>query len=423
MDVSPLKSAIVTGLAAGGELTSELARLGDYPIAHADEAEFICGTLERELERPNWHLPPEGQTEAPALVLAGLLQDPSTPEAYLVFAEQGLKSIQRMYDTLSALPHEQTETQLFLLKLFGMYNTAEGLHRIIEAAHRPLAADDLMWPVILKQFDLEHPARHELVAALRDPLPPALIGLGLLNLANQLILADELVHHPFDTPEGHRRLAEWLADPSRDGASAAQVVATSLPFMSDPPQADLLATALRRPEPFVQLEAAWAAARLGQREGLERLAALCLDPVLAIAAANYLGEFDRKDLVPSITQTPAFQAQAKMIGWLAHPLEFGRPPDAMELIDESELHWPPTGDRRPFWMFRYRYEAPGGEHFESVGLVGSETFSLRVAPTMDVPSIYALHCGWELQIRRDPRAPAQLDIATGAKLLADANAS
>ncbi len=119
--------------------------------------------------------------------------------------------------------------------------------------------------------------------------------------------------------------------------------------------------------------------------------------------------------------TRTFQAQAGMIQWLSHPLEFGRPPDKLELIDESTLHWPPTGDRRRFWMFRYHYNQPNGELFSSIGLVGGETFSLRVPATMPIPEVYALHCCWELQVAKDPRAPDKLSAAHGAALLAEAN--
>jgi hypothetical protein len=82
-----------------------------------------------------------------------------------------------------------------------------------------------------------------------------------------------------------------------------------------------------------------------------------------------------------------------------HPNEFGRPPDQITEYDTRDLYWPPTGDRRRFWLFKYRYQPQGadGQAHEGIGLVGSTTFALFGEATADLApeDVYGLHCCWE----------------------------
>ncbi len=110
-----------------------------------------------------------------------------------------------------------------------------------------------------------------------------------------------------------------------------------------------------------------------------------------------------------------------MCNWLAHPNEFSRPPDGIELFDRRTLYWPPTNDARTVWLFKYRYE-PTGDEKEDVGLGmvgGSTTFALfgDTNPDMKPLDAYALHCCFELDFNADKRAPKKRSIAAGLKLL------
>ena len=49
-------------------------------------------------------------------------------------------------------------------------------------------------------------------------------------------------------------------------------------------------------------------------------------------------------LVPPEVRTPDFQALAELCGWLAHPMEFGALPDAVELFDGEVLGPGPEGN-------------------------------------------------------------------------------
>ena len=124
---------------------------------------------------------------------------------------------------------------------------------------------------------------------------------------------------------------------------------------------------------------------------------------------SYLKELKRMDAIPDEANDPDFLAMAEMCDWLAHPQEFGQPPDEIELYDTREMLWPPTNDWRPLWLFKYRYFASDDEESEThgIGMTGSITFSLldETSPDMSADDIYALHCCWELEATEDPRAP------------------
>jgi len=71
------------------------------------------------------------------------------------------------------------------------------------------------------------------------------------------------------------------------------------------------------------------------------------------------------------------------------------PPDEITQYDTRELIWPPTGDRRRFWLFKFRYEPQENDDQADagIGLVGSTTFVLFGDSTVDLPpeDVYGLH--------------------------------
>src|SRR5690606_18954474 len=128
----------------------------------------------------------------------------------------------------------------------------------------------------------------------------------------------------------------------------------------------------------VQIEAAWAAARLGSEGGVQMLARYARDVNHAVVACRYLIELDREDAIPAEACDADFQAMAEMSQWLQHPNEYGKVPDQIEVFDTRTLYWPPTEDERQLWLIRYRYNqhAEDGSDDVGVGLVGSITFAL-----------------------------------------------
>jgi hypothetical protein len=281
---------------------------------------------------------------------------------------------------------------------------------------KPIAPDDYFWSAVFR-FDEHHPHARRMMEALRDPLPEGFVGITLLDNANQLAIAGAIDAHPFDTPAGRARLAGYLRDPLAENFSYAHSATAALPFLSD--RGDLLEVAAQHPEPSVRMEAAWAAAKVGDDTGLDRLAQLALDPRQSAVAQRYLEELGHGDRIPADARTSSFRAVAAMAEWLAHPSELGHPPETIELYDQRELQWPPTNDRRVVALVRFEDGDTSG-----IGMVGSITFALFGEATADLSAedVYGLHCCWELEMNGDKRAPKKRTAKAGRALLAKANA-
>jgi hypothetical protein len=279
--------------------------------------------------------------------------------------------------------------------------------------------------VIFRLFDREHPQQGALLEALRSPLPRGFVAVAYLDFCNALAYESGLDAHPFDSTPGTTLLEAWLGDPDPAGASYAHSAAASLPFLRGERRAKLLELALDHGSVRVRLEGAWAAGRLGDPRGVERLSAACLDSRTSHVAQEFLAELERSDAVPPAALEPTFAAEVELCAWLAHPHEYARPPAEVRLLDRRTLRWPPTGDERPLWLFEFAYPGHQGRRpARGVGMVGSITFSLfgETSAEQDPLDVYALHCCWELEVKGDPRAPAQRSVEAGRRLLESGSA-
>lgn len=421
-EVGKLETALARGLAPNGDLIRELAQLGDYKVRTTSSAHAICLALARLIELPpeTPDLPVPSRTTLDWLV--GLFQQVETREAFDVLRIYGMPPLLQLFDERS--PRLDL---LFLLKLFALYQHPQGAERIIQAAREGLHAQGRLWSVIFRQIDLDHPDAERVLNGLANPLPTGFINVAYLDWVNTFCLAERLDQHPFDTAEGLAILHGYLTGADPQHHSYAQSAAASLPFIQNVARQELLALSLDHASADVQLEAAWASAKLGSAAGVSILSRLCRDPARSKQACQYLRELDLPEAIPSDVLDPVFQAQSELVAWLSHPDEFGRQPDAISLFDARELYWPPTRDRRPVWLFQYRYDvdeevtdSTHGRYDVGIGMVGSITFSLmgETDPGMTAEDVYALHCCWELEYRGDERAPAVRDIEAGRQLLA-----
>lgn len=421
MSNSTLRDAIARGLEPGADLAAEIHALGEVSLADPDDAIAVCEALGRLPPEP----PDDSATRSPLHAVLGLLQGVETREAYEVVVDRGVPRLSAVVLRLLDDPESGTEARrgiiAFALKVLGLYRVPEAVDLIAEAARRPGMEDAYLWEVIFRTFDQQHPLRLPLCDRLRDPLPGGFAGVSYLDFANALAREGFTDDHPFDTPEGRARLLEFLRDSDPERFGRAHSAAAALPFVEGSDRDPLLALAMDHPSTAVQLEGAWASARLGSEAGVRFLSRMCLDLSHSLQARLYLQELDRHDAVPERASEPNFEAMSKLVDWLSHPMEFGRAPDEIALVDTRELLWPPSNDLRRLWIFRYRYDpdgpdSPGGE---GVGLVGSITFALfgETSPEMPPEDIYALHCCWELQVEDDPRAPADRTAEAGRRLL------
>lgn len=420
--VGSLEAALARGLLPNGDLIREIAQLGDYKVRSASSAHAICLALTRLIELPpeTPDLPVTPRTSLDWLV--GLFQQVETRKAFDVLKVYGLPPLIQLFDERS-----NRLDLLYLLKLFALFQDNAGAERIILAAKEGLHQEGRLWSVIFRQLEMGHPHAERILIALSHPLPAGFIGVAYLDWVNTFSLAEKLDAHPFDTEAGYELLRQYLTMQDPQFHSYAQSAAASLPFIHGGQRAELLALSLDHTSPMVQMEGAWASAKLGSAAGINMLARLCRVPEHSKQACLYLRELELEEAIPREVLEPVFQAQAELVAWLAHPDEFGRAPDEIHLLDTRELYWPPTRDRRPVWLFAYHYEVDEESselehnHYQNgVGMVGSITFSLlgETHPQMSPEDIYALHCCWELEYRGSPLAPQARDIQAGKALLA-----
>lgn len=414
---SPLQAALTRGLAAEGDLLEELSELGEYEISSLADAEVLSRGMAEFVKRTVDN--DEDMSAFPELVR--LFQSVTSADAYRHLAINGIPLLIEAFDARLSDPSECDGDLLFALKVLARYGTEEGLDRVVNAAYSVALQDGFLWATIFQQLGDSDPLIPSLIHRLSHPLPDGFVCIALLDWVNRLARDRVITSHPFNTPDGIAKLRTWLMSSNEDEFSYAHAAAASLPFVNDPPRSELLALAMDHPDIGVQMEAAWASAHLGSEAGLKFLARLCLDRNLAVTARTYLQELKRTDVIPDQANDPDFVAMSEMCDWLAHPQEFGLPPDEIELYDTRELFWPPTNDWRPVWLFTYKYHSDGDDESETsgIGMTGSITFSLvdETSPGMPADDVYALHCCWELEANDDPRAPADRSITAGRALI------
>lgn len=190
--------------------------------------------------------------------------------------------------------------------------------------------------------------------------------------------------------QSQRRAAE-------EGFALLISLADALALIGDRSACDRLRSALDLPHRRLRTEVAAALARLGQGDGVAALVALLAEPVVRNRATHYLEELGLADEVPAAYRTPAAKAEGTLAQWLAAPLQFGLPPQALELIDERAQFWPGYEDRVECFLFRYGYALAQGE-IRGVGVVGP----LVQATACDIDDlspedVYALFAGYQAE--------------------------
>jgi hypothetical protein len=372
---------------------------------------------------------PDEAYDSPLNVMAGLLQNMNLealeqPDGD--YFDDVYTCINRLADYCETFLGQNFEDERglpFACKVLALWRHPRNPRFMAQIATDVRHNDNYLWEVTFKVYSRCKPeVQLAVVESLRDPLPRQFMGVAYLDFVNQLAIANTVTQHPFDTLEGKARLRSWLSDPDLDNASYAQSATVSLPFISEPERSELLALAQEFNSPLVQIETAWTMAKLGDERGIEKLQEFAANPNYAERAQSYLQEFGVEAAVLPPDDNPDFWAQAEMANWLAHPQEFGRPPDQLELCDTRILDWPPTGDERQVWLFKYTYDQDQDQPRVGYGMVGSITFALRGKnANLSPEDVYALHCGWELMINQDPRAPAKGTIEAGRELLRRSN--
>jgi hypothetical protein len=402
----------------GGDLADRLSSNQDQPVQSPAEAAAICAALDALRTRPD--RAEDDSILSPLHTLTAFFQNVETKDAFEVLTQDGLPRLRTwVRDCLDGRDVDEDDV-MFILKILAMYRQPEDIDLIAEAARKPIDAEGFMWSMIFGQFDEEHPYSVQMIDALRDPLPGDFILVSYLDMANGLAALGKLDRHPFNSPAGREHLEAWLRDTDEENFSYAHSATTALPFIDSTLREGLLLAAVEHSDPSIRIEAAWAQARSGDPAGLDRLTEYFRDVRYSQTAQQYLEELGHSARIPEEAQREDFQAVAEMAQWLAHPNEFGRPPDHIGLFDTREMFWPPTNDRRRLSIVKYAYDADeDGDPELGLGMVGSITFALfdEATPDMLPEDVYGLHCCWELEMNDDPRAPEERTAEAGRALL------
>ncbi len=326
MSGSALELAIRRGLSADGDLAEELQSFGEYQIESAADAVAIVEAL----KSLSLATQPDAIHAQPALhALTGLFQqvDGREAPAFDILAHDGTVQLLRLYDErIQDADEREIDVLLFILKILAMYGTRRGTEKILQALREPVKPEAYMWSVILSMYTEGHPQRDLLFESTRENLPVGFAAVALLDAANSLAINDGNIQHPFDSTAGKRLLMSWLSDSDPDAFSYAHSATAALPFISNPERNQLLALAMDHTDAGVQMEAAWASARLGSDAGVKLLSRFSLEVNHSQTACQYLAELDREDAIPDEATDPDFRARAEFAEWLAHPNELGQLP-------------------------------------------------------------------------------------------------
>jgi hypothetical protein len=410
---SLLERAVAQGLKTG-QLWRTLAPFMDEDIREPKDVRVVCNALRHVTAGgvrglgSAWHS------------LVSILQQVRTREAAdIVRADAAPMLVAQVREDLSKPVENDVAMDVFMaLKVLAIHSVPESVDLIVLAANFPLEPQSMMWGIIFATFAAGHRDAPQLVKRLSHPLPGRFIAIALLDLANAMLRKGNLDVHPFDQPQGHALLENWLRSEQVKEYSYAASAAAALPYLSKSVRDRLLPVALAHADARVQMRAARVAAELGNDDGFRLLEHFAEDDNHRAAAVRHLEELRHSP--PPAAQTAEARARGEMVQWLAAPQEFGRPPDSLELYDTRELFWPPTNDRRRLWLFHYIYESHSEKgDVVGMGMVGSMTHSLHGEVTADLTpdEAYALHCCWELQTSKDFRAPLERSVEAGRRII------
>jgi hypothetical protein len=366
VEPNPLREALRRGLSPTGQLHDELSALGQQQLTSEDDGRAIVEALQRFPASLGGDC---GVSVTPLMTVANLVygvEDRESP-AFTFLATEGTPELLRLVRELQANETSFSVVEaMYLLRVAAYLGTRLGAEAVIEAARRPYEPNSLEWGKLLAKFSGRHPERDFLFETLADPLPEGFIAMALLDAANECAIAGKLPQHPFDTPQGHAQLRQWLTNTDPDEFSFAHSAAAALPFLSNPERDELFELAREHPFPRVGMEAAWASAQLGQEIGLQVLDIYCRDPIHFTVAKGYLEELGREDRIPEESKSPDFQAAVNFADYLAGYDVCDRAPDQVRIVDHRTLYWPPLEQELPVWLVEGIMYGAYGLEFDEV---------------------------------------------------------
>lgn len=456
------QEALERGMKSRCNFPLEIDKIRSFIIKNDTEARVLCDALRKMTDPATID-----SDDIPISTIASFFMT-SVSGIYTLLRQEGLPLLLAVYDRVWEYPgmsedeyfargaeviaaeaiagspkvprtSEEIEHNLLIpLKIFVMYSYEEGLRRVVRAAGTPGICDSRLWEtVVLQPFVdisrgldfpedvsqlIKDPFDGELFSLFSSELPDGQAGLMFLDYCNRLALDGKLGKHPFNSPRGLERLKNWLSsrDPRHYGCALA--ASATIPFMEKREHKQLLALGSSHPDPLVQMEAAWASVKCGDRRGFDILRKMCRDPRYFTYAMTYLKELGRDDYIPWKEIDSDFTAKALMCNWLSSQAEYRRPPEKIEILNSRVLFWPPANQQKALYLLKYAYT---GGHEDDTDLMGVGLLidnNISVLPREDLvalpaESIYGIYCSYALIEANDPRAPGECSSEAGLEIL------
>jgi hypothetical protein len=410
-----------------GDLEEALKSLENPTVNTAAEAASLLTALEylvRKIKEGRYQC---GKWSSALYELAVLVQNIELDELEQTdgnYFDEVYFSVNRLADACETLLKTGLDDERglpFACKVLAMWRHPRNVRFMAQVATDDRYNDSYLWEVAFRIYAKStSETRLQVAEALKDPLPQAFMGVAYLDFTNRMAIAGELNDHPFNSDAGKARLRAWLTDLADNSKSYFQSATAALPWIDEPARTEFLSLAQAHPAPLVQMEVAWVKAKLGNPEGIDCLQGFASNLLYAERAQAYLQEFGVEAAVLPPEDNPDFWALSTTATWLSDPNEFGRMPDELEIYDTQVLFWPPTDDRRQVWLLKFAYNDL--QRF-GLAMTGSITFALRGIETAELSPVeaYGLHCAWELQHLKDPRAPQEVSANGGVSILKEYN--
>lgn len=286
--------------------------------------------------------------------------------------------------------------------MLANYNNEKGIQKLSELINENFKKDDYLWSFIFTSISEDEKKYNSIINGLNGKFPTGFLGISLLDMCNTMAIHSNTYAYPFNTLEGFSYLDDVIKNSSSDEDSYIISATTSIPFLAKEFQNKLFELVNHHKNINVQIEAAWAGAKIGNEEYIDKLVRFAKDYRYSSLAVSYLKELNLDNKIPLEIYQSDFQALSEMCEWLSYPTEFEKYPDDAVIFDKRNIYWPPTKDFRTIYLIKYTYKNynEDGSDKTGIGLVGSVTFSffsinniLKLKPL----EVLAIHCNWELK--------------------------
>ena len=278
-----------------------------------------------------------------------------------------------------------------------------------------------------KQYDAD-----ALFPRLLDGLSCATLAVLVLDLANYVVRESLLEHHPAksrqaelvrllgglvqelerleqSTPESVSRQID--AQRVAESVSLAVSLCDALALIGTTNAVSQLYQAMELRHRRLRLESAAALYRLGEQQAKQTLIELAAEPIVRLRALAYADELGIGDQIDGVFKTPAAEAEAEVVWWLAQPTQMGIPPTVCDLVDSRTQFWPGYESPVHCFLFRFTYQL-GNSRYSNIAIAGPLTHAFAANLCgLPVEDVYAGFAGWDVdheeifEVEIDAEAP------------------